>query len=168
MIAGKEIGVQKGTELGRELGQYRGRVAVLLTMSNAHSDFAPERMRTTLQRLHALLASISLDDPRDEQCFTKLEDARAKAAEQLDHLKARSNAFAVSVAPILLDGAPLAADADAAALVASALLAQDEKDCGGVRAEDTVPLIDRRSSLEMVDNIFDHMRTDSPSSRRTG
>ena len=68
----------------------------------------------------------------------------------------------------MLDGAPLAADADAAALVASALLAQDEKDCGGVRAEDTVPLIDRRSSLEMVDNIFDHMRTDSPSSRRTG
>ena len=97
-----------------------------------------------------------------------LEETRAKAAEQLDHLKARSNAFAVSVAPILLDGAPLAADADAAALVASALLAQDEKDCGGVRAEDTVPLIERRASLEMVDNIFDHMRTDPPSSRKTG
>ena len=47
-------------------------------MSKAHADFAPDRMKSALLRLEALLGSITLHDPRDESCFDKLEDARAK------------------------------------------------------------------------------------------
>ena len=76
--AGYELGKSKGLELGRELGQYRGRVAMLRVMCDAHSDFAPDRIRSTLARLEVLLASISFTEPRDEKCFDDFEDARAK------------------------------------------------------------------------------------------